>query len=92
MSHDHVCLGEEALDLETVLLVSVAGLVDRGRLLHLQLEQLLNAVLHNLSPLLHSTGKRSKWLFQLRLHLVCYALVGLAHGLDLGPDDIARQA
>jgi hypothetical protein len=92
VAHDHVRLREEALDLQTVLLVSIACLVDRRCLLHLQFEQLLNPVLHNLSPLLHSSRKGLQWLLQLRLHLLCYALVCLPHGFDLGSDDIARQS
>jgi hypothetical protein len=92
VAHDHVRLRQEALDLQTVLLVSVACLVHRRCLLHLQLEQLLNPILHDLSPLLHSPGEGLQRLFQLRLHLLCYALVCLPHGFDLGSDDIARQS
>lgn len=92
MSHDHVCLGQEALDLKAILLISVSGLVDGRGLLHLQLQQLLNAVLHDFPTFLHATGKGSQRLFQLRLHLLCNTLMRLAHGLDFGLDDIAGQA
>lgn len=92
LAHDHVSLREEALDLEAVVLVAIAGLVDRGRLLHLHLEQLLDAVLHNLAPLLHSARESLERLFQLRLHLLCDALVCLAHGLYFSADDVKGHA
>jgi hypothetical protein len=90
VAHDHVRLGEEALDLQTVLLVAVARLVDRRRLLHLELQQLLDTIVHNLAALLHAASKGGQRLLELRLHLLRDALVGLAHGLDLGTHHIAR--
>jgi hypothetical protein len=89
VAHDHVRLCQKALDLQAVLLVAVARLVHCRRLLHLELEQLLDPVLHNLPPFLHSSGEGGKRLFQLRLHLLCDALVRLPHGFDLCPDDVA---
>jgi hypothetical protein len=82
-------LREEALDFQAVLLISIACLVDCRCLLHLELQQLLNAVLHNLSALLHPTSERLQRFFQLGVHLLCNALVGFAHGLDFGSYDIA---
>jgi hypothetical protein len=50
-------LRKEAFDLQTVLLIPVACLVDRSRLLHFQLQELLDTVLDDLPALLHSSSE-----------------------------------
>src|SRR3569833_4119759 len=68
----------------------IAYLVDQLSLLDLDLEQLLDRVLHDLAPLLHTARERCQRLFQLRLHLGCDGLVLLGHAFDLAPDDVER--
>jgi hypothetical protein len=50
--------------------------------------QLLDAGLHNLPSFFHGTRESCEWLVELRAHLSCILLVGLAHGFDFGADDI----
>jgi hypothetical protein len=59
--------------------------------LDLHLEQLLDSVLHNLPPLLHTAGKGGQWLFQLGLHLGGNILVLLCHGLKLAANGVERD-
>jgi len=58
--------------------------------LDLDLEKLLDAVLHYLSPLLHAPGKGSQGLLQLALHLSSDGLVLLCHALDFSSEDVER--
>jgi hypothetical protein len=87
-----VCLRQEALDLQTVLLVPVACFVDSSCLLHLELQEFLDAILHDLPALFHPTSERLQRLFQLCVHLLGDALVSLAHGLDFGADNITGHS
>jgi hypothetical protein len=56
------------------------------RLLDLDLEQLLDRVLNNLSSFLDPSRERSQRFFELRLHLRGNVLVLLGHGLELAAD------
>jgi hypothetical protein len=92
LAHNHVALSEVTLDLQTVLFVAVASLVDSVCLLRLCLEQLLNAVLNDLATLLEPARKGRERFFELALHLLCDVLMGLAHSLQFSTENVQGHA
>ena len=84
-----VCAGQQYFEVGPAR--GSTNLVNQLSLLHLDLEQLLNGVLHNLAALLHSTRERAQWFLELALHLGRHVLVLFRHGLDLPADDVERQ-